>query len=155
MQPEPPAVTPARKTPASTPDEQQLSTQHGIQHRDDTGSPDRLEGRLSRDASGDPLEAGTSAADQLVADAAFAASLQHELGNSSSTLSKASAHDHTAENTSSLSSVAYGNTIEEYGKASAPPGRHREGPAFEAVKSNKRPGEEQCVIQSIPNGMCE
>lgn len=43
------------------------------------------------------------------------------------------------------------NRIEEYEKASTPPTRKREGPAFEVVKKPRKPGDKRSPIQELPN----
>ncbi|KAK3709505.1 hypothetical protein LTR37_010878 [Vermiconidia calcicola] len=90
-------------------------------------------------------DAGTEAgsAEQVAADAALAASLQQ--GDEPPQATRRVSRKSTPSPPSGL------NRITEYEKASTPPVRKREGPAFEVLKKHRSPNDKRSVIQELPN----
>ena len=147
MQPElPTASTPA---PPVAPQETAASpTQHGLPDLDTAGvslpsfSPTHAEDG-----------AGTSA-EQLAADAAFAASLQEgerPVRHEERRLSPPSPNESVSPKPSTPLRTAK-NRIEEYEQAATPPTtKKREGPAFEVIKKQRDPADNRSPIAELPN----
>ncbi|KAK5133700.1 hypothetical protein LTR08_007454 [Meristemomyces frigidus] len=97
-------------------------------------------------SSADDAGAGQSgdAAEQLALDAALAASLQ-ESAERPRPSSRMSPPPPTTPSPPAF------NRITEYEKASTPPVRRREGPAFEIIRSTRSPGDKRSPIQALPN----
>ena len=85
-------------------------------------------------------------AEQLALDAALAASLQE----SAERPTRGGGMSPTPPSTPSPPVF---NRIAEYEKASTPPVRRRDGPAFEIIKRIRSPGDKRSPIQELPNGL--
>jgi hypothetical protein len=147
MQPELP--TDSTPVPPVAPQETAASpTQHGLPDLDTAGvsqpslSPARDEG-----GAGTPAE-------QLAADAAFAASLQEgerPVRREERRLSPRSPHESVSPKPSTPLRTAK-NRIEEYEQAATPPPtKKREGPAFEVIKKQRDPADNRSPIAELPN----
>lgn len=134
MQPEPSAITPSATTESPTAQNDD-SRKHGLPAHE---PPDSL-------SPADDAGAGTTipSEDQLALDAALAASLQE------STEKPRSGRRLSPPSTPSPPAL---NRITEYEKASTPPVRKREGPAFEVIKKQRSPSDKRSPIQELPNG---
>ena len=133
MQPEPSTVSQKAPTESNHEDERPLD-QHGL--RDDDAAV-----TLS---SADDAGTDAASAEQIAADAALAASLQQ--GDEPPQATRRVSRKSTPSPPSGL------NRITEYEKASTPPVRKREGPAFEVLKKHRSPNDKRSVIQELPNG---
>ena len=139
MQPEPSAVSQKEPTESTKP-ETNTSHQHGRYENDAAVS-------LSPAAVAGTWTTTSTAPEQVAADAAFATSLQ-------------TGGDETVQEFRRLSPKSTPspppgyNRIVEYEKASTPPIRKREGPAFEVIKKYRSPGDKRSPIQELPNGSC-
>lgn len=138
MQPEPSAVSHKEPTESNTL-ETSPSTQHGLDenHTADSVSPSVSDGADARTST---------AAEQIEADAAFAASLQDGRDVVAQTQRRMSPSKSTP------SPPAGVNRINEYEKASTPPTRKKEGPGFEVIKKYRSPSDKRSPIQELPNG---
>lgn len=83
--------------------------------------------------------------DQVVLDAALAASLQD--GGESHLLD-----ENRRLNVRDTPSPPAGSRIAEYEKSSTPPVKKREGPVFEVIKKQRNPNDKSSPIQDLPNG---
>lgn len=148
MQPEIPTASTPVTTPVAPPDTTASSTQHGLPLHDTAGVPlpslvtDRVE-----DGAGTPAE-------QLAADAAFAASLQEgerHVRREERRLSPPSPAESVSPKPSTPLRTPR-NRIEEYEQASTPPiAKKREGPAFEVIKKQRDPADNRSPIAELPN----
>ena len=133
MQPElPTASTPA--PPVAPSDTAAPPTQHGLPDHDSAGVPlPHLSTTRAEDGAGTPAE-------QLAADAAFAASLQEAerpARREERRLSPSSPNESVSPKPSTPLRTAK-NRIEEYEQAATPPPtKKREGPAFEVIKKQR------------------
>lgn len=139
MQPESSAVSEQADTESYTQQPAQ-SSQHGLRDHDP---------RVSLSSAGN-ADAGTTtaatSADQLALDAALAASLQESAG------SGAQSNQDRGLSSRNTPSPPARNRIAEYEKASTPPVRKREGPAFEVIKKQRSPNDKRSPILELPNG---
>ena len=87
----------------------------------------------------------SAAEQQLALDAALATSLQESGGRSYRNRGMSPSPPSTP-------SPPVFNRIAEYEKASTPPVRRRDGPAFEIIKKVRSPGDKRSPIQELPNG---
>ena len=154
MQPESSALSPTTPT-EHTLDQQTPSTQHGLQRNDDDGA-----GPLSSDPPVDGSGAGPAtsvpSSEQIAADAAFAASLQGQLGDLRGDTSRRLSIDRKPSKANSTPSPPNGGVrITEYENASTPPVRKQHGPGFEVIKKTRSPGDKRSAIQELPNGRLE
>lgn len=151
MQPESSEVSQSANSEQTT-SEHAPSTQHGLRRSDNGGA-----GPLSPDspASGFGTEPATSAhpSEQITADAAFAASLQEQLGDVRADTRRRLNVTATPKKSSGTPSPPSGGVrITEYENASTPPVRKRQGPGFEVIKKTRSPGDQRSAIQELPNG---
>lgn len=151
MQPEFPELS-QTANPEHNSGQQIPSTQHGLQRSDDGGA-----GLLSSGstAGGHGAEPATSAqsSEQVTADAAFAASLQQQLGNVwPDTRRRLSAEATLKTEISTPSPPSGGVRITEYENASTPSVRKKQGPEFEVIKKTRSPCDKRSAIQELPNG---
>lgn len=86
----------------------------------------------------------TPSDEQLALDAALAASLEESADYEPYASRRLSPR--------STPSPPARNRITEYEKASTPPVRRREGPAFDVIKKPRVPGDKRSPIAELPNG---
>jgi hypothetical protein len=148
MQPELPTASTPPVSPVAPPETSTPPTQHGL--------PDENPAGISLPSLSTPyVEAGAGTpAEQLAADAAFAASLQEGEGpvrREERRLSPPS----PVESVSPIPSTPLRTTknrIEEYEQAATPPlPKKREGPAFEVIKKQRDPMDNRSPIAELPN----
>ena len=141
MQPDLSALSPEESNESGFPKSNATPTQHGP---DDSGAP--IVHSTADISAGDAGTTSTSE-DQLAADAAFAASLQEELGISTPITSRRLNYSRDTP-----SPPLRDNRITEYERASTSSLKKREGPGFEVIKKNRSPGDKRSPIQELPNG---
>lgn len=151
MQPESSEVSPTAN-PDQTSRDQTPPTQHGLP-RSDGDEAGLLSSESPSGGSGAEPEAPTPSVEQIAADAAFAASLQQELGGVRADTSRGlSAATPPKKGSSTPSPPSGGVRITEYEQASTPPVKKRQGPGFEVIKKTRSPGDKRSAIQELPNG---
>jgi hypothetical protein len=134
-----PFTSSQKRTEHSGHHETSTSTQHGLQYGDAAARqpPDIVSGAGPADE-----------AEQIAADAVFAAALQEDdpRGEKTRGLSK-------RETPSPPARIGH-NIITEYEKASTPPNRkEKTGLEFEVLKKYRSPTDTRSPIQELPNGM--
>lgn len=151
MQPESSEVSQIAN-PDQNSSEQAPSTQHGLQRsQDDEAGPLSSEPPAGESAAEPTVP--TESNDQIAADAAFAASLQEQLGDvRTDTRRRLNATSTPKKNSQTPSPPSGGVRITEYENASTPPVRKRQGPEFEVIKKTRSPGDKRSAIQELPNG---
>lgn len=153
MQPEPSEVS---QTAISdyAPSDQAPSTQHGLSRVDDDGAG-LLSSEHSADEPGADPQSPSQSGEQIAGNAAFAASLQEQLGDvRANTRGRLNleAESTPKKGSSTPSPPSGGVRITEYENASTPPIRKRQGPGFEVIKKTRSPGDKRSAIQELPNG---
>jgi len=146
MQPEPPTISTA--IPEHSQQAPRTPTQHGLQAHHDDG--DSLSPRAAPTSE---LAATTlPRLEQVAADAAFAASLQQELGGAPGDTGRGLKSSAKGSAKGTPSPPSGGNRITEYEKASTPPVKKTRDPGFEVIKKVRSPGDNRSIIQELPNG---
>lgn len=91
--------------------------------------------------------------EQIAADAAFAASLQEQLGDVRVDARRRLSAEAVPQKACSTPSPPGGGVrITEYENASTPPVKKRQGPEFEVIKKTRSPGDQRSAIQELPDG---
>jgi hypothetical protein len=140
-----PSATPQQPFGSSAPLATENTTQHGLHDHDASTLEDSPRGVDT--GTSDVSEDGT--AEQVSADARFAAALQNEGAEPTKTAERLS---HASTPSPPPSTPAGYHRITEYEQASTPPMKRREGPGFEVLKKQRSPGDKRSPIQELPNG---
>ncbi|CAK3874428.1 related to f-box wd-repeat pof10 [Lecanosticta acicola] len=135
MHPEYPAISEQEDTENLT--QRDPSPQHGLHDHHPLVS-------LSSAGSADAGTTTATSTDQLALDAALAASLQESDGPAQPNQDRRLSSRNTP-------SPPARNRIDEYEKASTPPVRRREGPAFEVIKKQRNPNDKRSPVLELPN----
>lgn len=129
------------------------STQHGLSRNEDGRAGLSLSDSPAGVSGSEPTTSDQSS-EQIAADAAFAASLQQQLGDvRADTGRRLNTAEATPKKGSSTPSPPSGGVrIRQYENASTPPVRKHAGPGFEVIKKTRSPGDKRSAIQELPNG---
>jgi hypothetical protein len=151
MQPESPEVS-QTAIPASHASEADSPTQHGLQRSDDDEA-DLLSSDSPAGGVGAEPSASIQSSEQIAADAAFAASLQQQLGDvRGDARRRLNAVPTPKKDSGTPSPPSGGVKITEYENASTPSVRKKQGLGFEVIKKTRNPGDKRSPVQELPNG---